>query len=44
MQSPASMRGVPIAGILGDQQAATFGQACLSLGGEEHLRNQTSYC
>ncbi len=30
--SPASMRGVPIAGILGDQQAATFGQACLSPG------------
>lgn len=25
-------RGVPIAGILGDQQAATFGQACLSPG------------
>ncbi|MEU6643798.1 glycerol kinase GlpK [Saccharomonospora sp. NPDC046836] len=24
--------GVPIAGILGDQQAATFGQACLSVG------------
>ena len=30
--SPASMRGVPISGILGDQQAATFGQACLSPG------------
>jgi glycerol kinase len=30
--SPASMSGVPIAGILGDQQAATFGQACLSPG------------
>lgn len=27
-----SLRGVPIAGILGDQQAATFGQACLSPG------------
>jgi glycerol kinase len=25
-------RGVPISGILGDQQAATFGQACLSPG------------
>src|SRR6478609_10421456 len=24
--------GVPLAGILGDQQAATFGQACLSVG------------
>jgi len=27
-----SFAGVPIAGILGDQQAATFGQACLSPG------------
>ena len=27
-----SFAGVPIAGILGDQQAATFGQACLSVG------------
>jgi glycerol kinase len=26
------MAGVPIAGILGDQQAATFGQACLEVG------------
>ncbi|HET6502336.1 MAG TPA: glycerol kinase GlpK [Amycolatopsis sp.] len=26
------LSGVPIAGILGDQQAATFGQACLSPG------------
>ncbi len=26
------LAGVPIAGILGDQQAATFGQACLSPG------------
>ncbi|MET8648690.1 glycerol kinase GlpK [Nocardia aurea] len=26
------LTGVPIAGILGDQQAATFGQACLSPG------------
>ncbi|MEZ5184512.1 MAG: glycerol kinase GlpK [Candidatus Nanopelagicales bacterium] len=32
VHSPASMEGVPIAGILGDQQAATFGQACLSPG------------
>jgi glycerol kinase len=30
--NPHSMEGVPIAGILGDQQAATFGQACLSPG------------
>jgi glycerol kinase len=27
-----ALRGVPIAGILGDQHAATFGQACLSRG------------
>lgn len=26
------LQGVPVAGILGDQQAATFGQACLSPG------------
>jgi len=26
------LAGVPIAGILGDQQAATFGQACLDVG------------
>ena len=26
------LAGVPIAGILGDQQAATFGQACLEPG------------
>ena len=26
------MRGTPIAGILGDQQAATFGQACFERG------------
>ena len=32
VKSPASMVGVPISGILGDQQAATFGQACLSPG------------
>jgi glycerol kinase len=30
--NPVSMKGVPIAGILGDQQAATFGQACLTPG------------
>jgi glycerol kinase len=27
-----ALSGVPIAGILGDQQAATFGQACLEVG------------
>jgi glycerol kinase len=26
------LAGIPIAGILGDQQAATFGQACLAVG------------
>jgi glycerol kinase len=30
--SDGPLAGVPIAGILGDQQAATFGQACLSPG------------
>src|SRR6266498_1893234 len=29
---PASIRGVPIAGILGDQQAALVGQACFRPG------------
>ncbi len=29
---PGVLDGVPIAGILGDQQAATFGQACLEKG------------
>ena len=29
---PHPFGGVPIAGILGDQQAATFGQACLAVG------------
>jgi glycerol kinase len=32
VRKPAVLAGVPIAGILGDQQAATFGQACLSVG------------
>ena len=31
-RSRGPFAGVPIAGILGDQQAATFGQACLSVG------------
>ncbi|MGA9310703.1 MAG: glycerol kinase GlpK [Pseudonocardiaceae bacterium] len=31
-REPAVLAGVPIAAILGDQQAATFGQACLSVG------------
>jgi len=29
---PGVLKGVPVAGILGDQQAATFGQACLDVG------------
>ncbi|MGH3671146.1 MAG: glycerol kinase GlpK, partial [Pseudonocardiaceae bacterium] len=32
IREPAALAGVPIAGILGDQQAALFGQACLSPG------------
>ena len=32
VREPAVLAGVPIAGVLGDQQAATFGQACLSAG------------
>jgi glycerol kinase len=29
---PGILRGVPVAGILGDQQAATFGQVCYDVG------------
>ncbi|MBR7741736.1 glycerol kinase GlpK [Phycicoccus sp. BSK3Z-2] len=29
---PGVLKGAPVAGILGDQQAATFGQACLEKG------------
>jgi len=29
---PGILNGVPVSGILGDQQAATFGQACLDVG------------
>ncbi|MFE0027519.1 glycerol kinase GlpK [Amycolatopsis sp. NPDC059021] len=32
VRARGALAGVPIAGILGDQQAATFGQACLSSG------------
>jgi glycerol kinase len=32
MRESGSLGGVPIAGVLGDQQAATFGQACLDPG------------
>jgi len=31
-QVPAVLRGIPVAGILGDQQAATFGQAAFDAG------------
>jgi glycerol kinase len=32
VREKGALAGVPLAGILGDQQAATFGQACLSPG------------
>ncbi|MDQ3989446.1 MAG: glycerol kinase GlpK [Actinomycetota bacterium] len=32
VREPEVLAGVPVAGILGDQQAATFGQACLAVG------------
>src|SRR5206468_7457837 len=32
VREKGALAGVPISGILGDQQAATFGQACLSVG------------
>jgi len=32
VKSGGKLQGVPIAGILGDQQAATFGQTCFSVG------------
>ena len=32
VREPEALAGVPVAGILGDQQAATFGQACLAVG------------
>ncbi|MDX2376955.1 glycerol kinase GlpK [Microbacterium sp. LRZ72] len=32
VSAPGALRGVPIAGILGDQQAATFGQAAFEAG------------
>jgi len=32
ISEPATLRGVPIAGVLGDQQAATFGQAAFEAG------------
>jgi len=32
IEEPACLAGVPVAGVLGDQQAALFGQACFSPG------------
>jgi glycerol kinase len=32
IRARGTFAGVPVAGILGDQQAATFGQACLDIG------------
>jgi glycerol kinase len=32
IRARGTFAGVPVAGILGDQQAATFGQACLAVG------------
>jgi glycerol kinase len=32
IEDPADLRGIPIAGIAGDQQAALFGQACFDMG------------
>ncbi|CAN5383316.1 glycerol kinase GlpK [soil metagenome] len=32
IEEPAELRGIPIAGIAGDQQAALFGQACFDKG------------
>jgi glycerol kinase len=32
IRDPGAFSGLPVSGILGDQQAATFGQACLSVG------------
>ena len=36
-----AVQGVPVAGDLGDQQAALFGQTCFAVGrGQEHLRHR----
>ena len=38
LRAGTALDGVPIAGVLGDQQAALFGQACFDPGrGEEHV-------
>ncbi len=38
---PCFGRPIPIAGVAGDQQAATFGQACFAPGrGQEHVRDR----
>jgi glycerol kinase len=35
-EEPAELRGIPIAGIAGDQQAALFGQACFDKGSSKN--------
>ena len=41
----AVLPGVPIAGALGDQQAALFGQTCFAPGrGQVHLRHRARSC
>ena len=45
VRSGGALQGVPIAGDLGDQQAATFGQTCFARRrGEEHLRHRATSC
>ena len=40
IETPVELRGIKIAGIAGDQQAALFGQACFDAGStKEHLRH-----
>lgn len=41
--SPQELAGVPITGILGDQQAATFGQAALHSGGSKSTYGTGSF-
>lgn len=40
---PASLRGIPIAGIAGDQQAALFGQACFEIGATKNTYGTGSF-
>ena len=43
VSSPTDLAGVPITGILGDQQAATFGQAALRPGGSKSTYGTGSF-